>query len=522
MRNSVLFTILVVVIIVFSLPTLFLVFFSGSTPQHEITQNFAPTSLIDTNKYLQVSASDLKPIEDFNNDLFLAIDQKKQYSLMHVDSLLNRSAQFQKCEYETSYRGFREIYSVCDRCFGDICDAFSFVTIFEHKKLETSILLLRNIGINFKRIKCIGGGEDVHTVNRREEDEIPTFKYASFLMEGNKYCANHKVSLDVKLSIYQRAILYSLDFYDTYPEIPTCQYIPIPTIFITRYEYANLWHVVTDFYNTFLTLRMANLVQRDPQTDKWVVRPHQIIWLDAHAKGNLDDAWIFLFQSANVTRLYSWIENVQQNSLSECMSLFAESWVVPAGHESPMENFDLYGCRQQTGAWREFISFVTDRLEIPAFTPRKIVLILRKDYVSHPRNHRGAVYRKISNEREVIAAIRSIPCVSGYAVDFATIPFQEQAKMVGSANILVGLHGAGLTHAIWMDKRATLLEISVEEEQPHFGMTTKFSGINYISRGITKKVDDYYYYVFTEPLVKQLTHILFGTDCTTDAEFVVL
>ena len=519
MRNSVLFTILVVVIIIFSLPTLFLLSFSGTT-LNEIAPRSATT--VDTNRYLKKPASDLTTIEDFNNDLFLAIDQKKKFSLMHVDALLNKDGHFQKCEYETSYRGFKEIYSVCDRCFGDVCDAFSFVTIFEHKKLETSILLLRNIGMNVKRIKCIGGGEDVHSVFRREEDEIPTFKYGSFLMEGNKYCANHKVSLDVKLSLYQKAILYSLDFYDSYPEIPTCQYVPIPTIFITRYEYANLWHVVTDFYNTFLTLRVANLVERDPQSKHWVVRPHQIIWLDAHAKGNLDDAWIFLFQSANVTRLHSWVENVQQNSLSDCMSLFAESWVVPAGHESPMENFDLYGCREQTGAWREFISFVTDRVEIPPFTSRKIILVLRRDYVSHPRNQRGTVYRKISNEQEVVEAIQTIPCVSGFAVDFSTLSFQEQAKMVGSANILVGLHGAGLTHAIWMDKRATLLEIPLEDEQPHFGMTSKFSGINYISRGLTKKVDDYYYHVFTEPLVKQISHILSDAVCISDDEFVVL
>ena len=59
--------------------------------------------------------------------------------------------------------------------------------------------------------------------------------------------------------------------------------------------------------------------------------------------------------------------------------------------------------------------------------------------------------RGFANENELVATIESIPDLALQAVDFATIPFSEQMKLVHNTSILVGMHGGGLFHTITMN-----------------------------------------------------------------------
>jgi hypothetical protein len=45
------------------------------------------------------------------------------------------------------------------------------------------------------------------------------------------------------------------------------------------------------------------------------------------------------------------------------------------------------------------------------------------------------------------------------AVDLAVISFKEQVKLVSTADILMGLHGAGLTHFIFTQPHAHVFEL---------------------------------------------------------------
>ena len=55
------------------------------------------------------------------------------------------------------------------------------------------------------------------------------------------------------------------------------------TVMVQRYEYANLWHTMTDWFNLFWTMEhLGGNVER-------------IVFLDGHAKGALDEVWHTVF-----------------------------------------------------------------------------------------------------------------------------------------------------------------------------------------------------------------------------------
>jgi capsular polysaccharide biosynthesis protein len=68
----------------------------------------------------------------------------------------------------------------------------------------------------------------------------------------------------------------------------------------------------------------------------------------------------------------------------------------------------------------------------------------------------GAAYRRIANEGDLV------PVLERHGVErvsMETFPFSEQVKLLGSADVLVGNHGAGLTNMLWMPPGARVLEL---------------------------------------------------------------
>ena len=68
-------------------------------------------------------------------------------------------------------------------------------------------------------------------------------------------------------------------------------------------------------------------------------------------------------------------------------------------------------------------------------------------------------------------------------VDFASITFEEQIKLAQSTDILVGHHGAAMTHIMFMAAGATAVEILPRHFDQHvFRSEAAMCGVNYIAR----------------------------------------
>lgn len=64
--------------------------------------------------------------------------------------------------------------------------------------------------------------------------------------------------------------------------------------------------------------------------------------------------------------------------------------------------------------------------------------------------------RTVDGEKKLEEYIRSI---GGQVLWLEDLPFEEQQRKISDANIIVGLHGAGLTNILWAPENALVLEI---------------------------------------------------------------
>jgi capsular polysaccharide biosynthesis protein len=76
----------------------------------------------------------------------------------------------------------------------------------------------------------------------------------------------------------------------------------------------------------------------------------------------------------------------------------------------------------------------------------------------------------IKNDKEVSAALKALETTTGKGgkkvvfqdVDYNVLSFEEQIQIDLQTDIMVGPHGAGLMHNIFMRDRATLIELFVD------------------------------------------------------------
>ncbi|CAN0843382.1 XYLT [Linum grandiflorum] len=114
-----------------------------------------------------------------------------------------------------------------------------------------------------------------------------------------------------------------------------------------------------------------------------------------------------------------------------------------------------------------------------------ILFIRREDYLAHPR-HDGKVQSRLSNEEEVFDAVLKwasdhkeckVNIVNGL---FAHMAMKQQVKAIQEASVIIGAHGAGLTHIVSATPKTVILEIvSAEFRRPHFQLIAQWKGLEY-------------------------------------------
>lgn len=220
------------------------------------------------------------------------------------------------------------------------------------------------------------------------------------------------------------------------------------TIAITRYEYVNMYHTMTDYYNAFLVMAYFNQTQH--QTN--------ILLLDAHPAGGLDSVWGTVFNSmTRVSQLprKTRFTNLVFNILSYHSPLYVSQKVST---KLPLSE--------------EFREFFLSSYDIPTFYPLdcdklSILLIWRRNYVAHPRNPSGTVHRKIYNEKELETTIqKSYPGAKVRGVQTDRFEVSDQVKLFAECDILIGMHGAALTEMLFMHEGRGIIELYPKYVQP--------------------------------------------------------
>ncbi|KAJ9562806.1 hypothetical protein OSB04_007966 [Centaurea solstitialis] len=270
-------------------------------------------------------------------------------------------------------------------------------------------------------------------------------------------------------------------------EFECSQWIEEPTLLVTRFEYANLFHTVTDWYSAYVSSRVTGLPNRP-----------QVVFVDGHCMTPLEETWKAVFSGLRYAKNFSG---------PVC---FRHAILSPLGYETAMfkglsENIDCNGSpahdlwqnpdEKKTARISEFGEMIRAAFSLPlqrhhqnpksGSRNHNILFVRREDYLAHPR-HGGKIQSRLSNEQEVFDALKSwlwnhteckLNLVNGL---FGHMSMKEQVRAIQDASVIIGAHGAGLTHIVAAAPEAEILEIvSSEFRRPHFALISQWKGLKY-------------------------------------------
>lgn len=112
----------------------------------------------------------------------------------------------------------------------------------------------------------------------------------------------------------------------------------------------------------------------------------------------------------------------------------------------------IHGC-EKSGLFHAFSEHILHRLKIP-FHQRT------DDRVRVTLLSRDTKYRKILNEAELINALNKSKDLFVQKVTYnRNISFKKQLEITRNSDVLIGIHGAGLTHSLFLPDWAAVFEL---------------------------------------------------------------
>ena len=245
------------------------------------------------------------------------------------------------------------------------------------------------------------------------------------------------------------------------PAIAYDEIVEHPVLFVTREgdESRNAFHAMTDFLNAFETILVANGGARDIAR-----RDLEVVLLDNAAPSWLDPLWPRMFAPGRGVR--------RVGDFGGKRVLFRRALFNAPGYQSFL--FAAYLTRENArsepvGMLDAFSALVLRSSGLSPAAPRadgplRITLVSRRPYDSH--EYMG---RHIANEAECLEALAAIGDVDVRLIDFARHSLDEQIRMARDTDLLIGAHGAALTHMLWTRPHAGVMEI-VSADGPRWRM----------------------------------------------------
>ncbi|XP_051873757.1 EGF domain-specific O-linked N-acetylglucosamine transferase isoform X2 [Pristis pectinata] len=134
-----------------------------------------------------------------------------------------------------------------------------------------------------------------------------------------------------------------------------------------------------------------------------------------------------------------------------------------------------------TGMFRAFSQHVLFRLNITQDIP--VIGRIRITFLV-----RSTQYRRILNQDELVKALKTVSVFDVRVVDYKDIGFSEQLKITHNSDIFISIHGAGLTHLLFLPDWAVIFELYNCEDDRCYLDLARLRGIHYMTWEKTDKV----------------------------------
>ncbi|XP_023955256.2 EGF domain-specific O-linked N-acetylglucosamine transferase [Bicyclus anynana] len=134
----------------------------------------------------------------------------------------------------------------------------------------------------------------------------------------------------------------------------------------------------------------------------------------------------------------------------------------------------IYGC-ERSGLFHAFskhlLHSLNVKLQLRSNNKVRITLLSR-----------GTTYRTILNEEEIVKALLKN---KGYHVQRVvydrTVPFTEQLEITHNTDVFIGMHGAGLTHLLFLPDWAAVFEVYHCEDPNCYSDLARLRGLKYVT-----------------------------------------
>jgi len=315
----------------------------------------------------------------------------------------------------------------------------------------------RNIVLDFKRIK-----DKVGTENMRYKMDV--------LSPGDI-----KINCKIDLEKFSTELDYMSPLQSWAPELRNIRettekldetdcdiVINKPLIVIKLDAYVNMYHHFCDFFNLY-----ASLFVRPTQDGSTVFDTDNqvLIWENYRYDSNFAPAWK-AFTSNPLMNL----ETVAGKRVCASKVTFP---LLPRMMYGLYYNTPLIPGCQDSGLFRAFSQFMLHRLRIPLHeisdNKLRITLLLRK-----------TKYRTVLNENQLIESLKEKYTVNIARFDHRT-RFEHQLEVIRNSDILIGMHGAGLTHMLFLPDWAGVFELYNCNDPGCYSDLARLRGLYYMT-----------------------------------------
>ncbi|XP_038596623.1 EGF domain-specific O-linked N-acetylglucosamine transferase [Tachyglossus aculeatus] len=223
----------------------------------------------------------------------------------------------------------------------------------------------------------------------------------------------------------------------------------------------NMYHHFCDFINLYITQHVNNSFSTDVNIIMWDT--------SSYGYGDLFSETWKAFTDYDIIHLKTY------DSKQVCFKEVVFS-LLPRMRYGLFYNTPLISGCQNTGLFRAFSQHVLHRLNITQAGPKegKIrVTILA----------RSTEYRKILNQDELVKALKTVSAFDVQVVDYKykKLAFLDQLSITHNTDIFVGMHGAGLTHLLFLPDWATVFELYNCEDERCYLDLARLRGIHYVT-----------------------------------------
>ncbi|XP_076388941.1 EGF-domain O-GlcNAc transferase isoform X2 [Megachile rotundata] len=248
-----------------------------------------------------------------------------------------------------------------------------------------------------------------------------------------------------------------------------CDIVIEKPTFIMKIDAINMYHHFCDFFNLYASLHVNLSHPAAFSTDN-----HIMIWESYSYRSAFQDA----FEAFTRNPLWD-LKTFRGETVCFKNLVFPllPRMIFGLYYNTPV----IYGC-EKSGLFKAFGDHVLHRLRIPLHerkNQRIRVTLLSRD----------TQYRRILNEDELVKALKENPEYKVRKVVYnKKVTFKKQLEITRNSDIFIGIHGAGLTHLMFLPDWAAVFEIYNCEDPGCYKDLARLRGVKYFTWENTSKL----------------------------------